>query len=239
MIVDGLGQNRPTVSKDPWHDPDLISQGPIDGHWQSNSVFDFASGDYSEGYGPQRITPASQQRDVLFLKPDLYIVADRVRPNDAAPHTYQDRWQLLTTSTRIDPTTHALETTDANQPNLAIVPLLSQGLEVRAASGQESPEILGWNVRKDMDPQNVPATTLLHTQSGTGPQLLLTLFVPLKPGQPNPIAKVAPNADGFSSTVTFTDGRKLEISAPGARGITLKETLTNKKTGRSATSGAN
>ncbi len=239
MIIDGLGQNRPTVSKDPWHDPDLISQGPIDGHWQSNDVFDFASGDYSGGYGPQRVTPASQQRDILFLKPDLYIVADRVRPNDAAPHTYQDRWQLLTTNTRIDPTTHTLETTDVDQPNLAIVPLLTDGLQVSAASGQESPEILGWNVRKDMDPQNVVATTLLHTRTGSGPQLLLTLFVPLKPGQPNPIASVSPNNDGVSSTVTFTDGRKFEIAAPGNRGITVKETLPNNKPGRSATASSN
>jgi hypothetical protein len=238
MIIDGLGQNRSTISKDPWHDPDLISQNPIDGHWQSNAVFDFASGDYSEGYGPDRVTPASQQRDVLFLKPDLYIVADRVRPTDAASHTYQDRWQLLTTSTRIDPTSHVLETTDANQPNLAIVPLLSKGLAVTAASAQESPEILGWNVRKDMDPQNVPATTLLHTQTGSGPQLLLTLFVPLKSGQSNPIAAVSPGNDGISSTVTFNDGRKFRISARGDRGITVKETLPSGKRGRAATTGS-
>jgi hypothetical protein len=239
MIVDGLGQNRPTTSKDPWHDPDLISQGPIDGHWQTNSVFDFASGDYSEGYGPQRLKPASQQRDVLFLKPDLFVVADRMRPNDTQPHKYQARWQLLTTNTRIIPSTDVLETTDAGQANIAIVPLLSKGLQVAAASGQESPEILGWNVRKDMDPQNVPATTLLHTRIGAGPQLLLTLFVPLRPGQANPVASVTPGEDGYSATVTFSDGRSFQISAPGERGISVEETLPGGKYGRSAKSGTN
>jgi hypothetical protein len=237
MIVDGLGQNRPTISKDPWHDPDLISQGPIDGHWQTSSVFDFASGDYSEGYGPERTKPASLQRDVLFLKPDLFVVADRVRPNDIAPHKYQARWQLLTTNTRIDPATNVLETTDANQPNLVIVPLLSKGLEVAAVSGQESPEILGWNVRKDMDPQNVPATTLLHTRTGTDPQLLLTLFIPLRIGQPNRVKNVTPGEDGHSATVTFTDGREFLISAPGERGITVTETLPGGKAGRTASGG--
>ncbi len=238
MIIDGLGQNRPTTSSDPWHDPDLISQGPIDGHWQSNSVFDFASGDYAEGYGPDRLKPASQQRDVLFLKPDLYIVADRVRPNDAAAHTYQDRWQLLATNTRINSVTHALETTDAGQPNIAIVPLLSKGLDVSAVSKQESPEILGWNVRKDMDPQNLPATTLLHTLHDAGPQLLLTLFIPVHPGHANPVASVTPGADGRSATVTFADGRKFQIAAPGERGITVEEAMPDGKARRRAEAGA-
>ena len=239
MIVDGLGQNRPTTSKDPWHDADLISQGPIDGHWQTNSVFDFASGDYTEGYGPQRVKPASQQRDVLFLKPDLFVVADRTRPNDAKAHTYQTHWQLLTTNARINPSNYVLETVDAGQPNVAVVPLLSKGLEVIEASGQEFPEILGWNVRKDMDPQNVPATTLLHTRTGAGPQLLLTLFIPLRPGQANPVASVTPGEDGRSAKVTFKDGRIFMIAAPGERGITVEETMPDGKAGRSATGGAN
>jgi hypothetical protein len=237
MIVDGLGQNRSTISNDPWHDPDLISQGPIDGHWQSNAVFDFASGVYDEGYGPDRIRPASQQRDVLFLKPDIFVIADRVRPNDAQSHVYQDRWQLLTTHTRIDPATQALETTDEGQPNLVIVPLLRHGLEVRSASAQEYPEILGWNVRKDMDPQNVPATTLLHTVTGTAPQFLLTLMIPLRSGQANPVAAVMPGHDGRSATVTLKDGRRLVISCPEDRGITVQETLSNGSRGRTVHAG--
>jgi len=234
MIVDGLGQNRPTTSKDPWHDPDLITQGPLDSHWQSNSVFDFVSGEYTEGYGPQRVRPASQQRDVLFVKPDLFVVADRMRPNDAEQHKYQARWQLLTTKRRIDAATQALETTDEGQANLVIVPLLTKGLEVGAVTAQETPEILGWNVRKDMDPQNVPATTLLHAQTGAGAQLLLSLFVPLKPGQANPVAS---GKDGRSATVTFTDGRTLLIAAPGERGITVEEKLPGGKAGRLAKGG--
>jgi hypothetical protein len=238
MIVDGLGQNRDTHSSDPRHDPDLISQGPIDGHWQSNAVFDFASGIYDEGYGPDRVRPAAQQRDVLFLKPNLVVVADRVRPADAQSHVYQNRWQLLTTHTRIDPATHMLETTDDGQPNLVIVPLLTRGLEVRSASAQQDPEILGWNVRKDMDPQNVPATTLLHTLTAAGPQRLLTLMIALRPGEANPVAAVMPGQDGSSATVTLRDGRKLLISCPGDRGITVRETLSDGSQGRTAHAGS-
>ena len=174
---------------------------------------------------------------MLFLKPDLFIVADRVRPNDTMRHQYQARWQLLTTKTSIDPATQTLVTTDDGQPNLAIVPLLSKDLEVTAASGQEFPDILGWNVRKDMDPQNVPATTLLHARVGSGPQLLLTLFIPLHAGEANPVASVTPGDDRHSATVKFTDGRSFLVSAPGERGITVKETLPGGKKGRTAVGG--
>ncbi|HUV95984.1 MAG TPA: heparinase II/III family protein [Acidobacteriaceae bacterium] len=237
VIVDGMAQNRATSSPDPWHDPDLVSQGPIDGHWQTNNIFDFASGDYNEGYGPQRLRPASQQRDVLFLKPDMYVIADRMRPNDSKSHSYQARWQLLTTDARLDKTDHVLTTVNPGLANVAIVPLLSKGLDVQAVSAQEFPEILGWNIRVYDNPRRVPATTLLHTQTGTGPKLLLTLIIPLKPGQANPVASVTPGSDGRSANVTYTDGRKFFISAAGERGITVRETLTNGKPGRAAVAG--
>jgi hypothetical protein len=222
-----------------WRRTDLVSQGPIDAHWQTNKDFDFASGDYAEGYGPQGLKPATQQRDVLFLKPDLYVVADRMRPNDASSHTYQARWQLLSTHTQLNPATHMLETADAGQANVAIVPLLSESLHVAAVSAQEDPEILGWNIRVYDLPRRVPATTLLHTLAGPGPQLLLALIVPLRPGQASPVAGVTPGEDGHSATVTFTDGRKFLISAPGERGIVVKETLPDGSTGRSAASNTN
>ncbi|MDR3724736.1 MAG: heparinase II/III family protein [Terracidiphilus sp.] len=232
VIVDGLGQNRRITSPDPWHDPDLISQGPVDAHWQSNKTFDFVSGIYDEGYGPERVELASQQRDVLFVKPDLFVVADRLHSKDGKEHSYQARWQLLTTKTVIDKTTQTLVTIDEGQPNMAIVPLLAEGVEVRAVSAQETPEILGWNVRKDMDPQTVPATTLLHTAKGAGDKMLLTLFLPLKPGQTNPVKAVLPGGDGHSAIVTMNDGRTLWISAEGERGITVEERLPGGKAGR-------
>jgi len=86
-------------------------------------------------------------------------------------------------------------------------------------------------VRKDMDPQSVPATTLLHTVKGAGEKLLLTLFVPLKAGEANPVVKVEPGADGRSATVTLTDGRTLKIAAEGERGVTVKETLPDGRAG--------
>jgi hypothetical protein len=74
VVVDGMGQTRPITQADPFHDPNMVSQGPINAHWETNGSFDFASGEYAQGYGPQHQPIASQKRSVLFLKPNIYIV---------------------------------------------------------------------------------------------------------------------------------------------------------------------
>jgi hypothetical protein len=156
-----MAQTRTMSQSDPFHDPNMVSQGPIEAHWQTNRVFDFASGVYAGGYGPSHKKIASQRRDVLFLKPNIYIVADRVNPSDSLPHRFQTRWQILTTHTRKDPRTSALITEDRGKPNICIVPLLVDNLTVDSVSGREVPEILGWDFRKDVVQQLVTATTLL------------------------------------------------------------------------------
>ncbi len=223
ILVDGLGQNRgasdPKLSRD--RDPNFVSQAPIQANWQSTPVYDFATGTYDDPYGPQKTRIAAQQRSVLFIKPDLYIVADRMTPVDAEPHTYQARWQLLSTETAQDPKTAAVTTVDAGQPNLAVVPLITSGLEVRSASAQETPEILGWNCRKDMSPQNLPATTVLHTKYAAGPQQFLTLLLPLKADEKNPVAAVEAQAKYVA--VRFADGRRFRISTAENGAIKVRE----------------
>jgi hypothetical protein len=237
VVVDDMAQNRPMNWNDPSHDPNMVSQGPLGAHWQTNAICDFASGEYAQGYGPPRKLIASQRRDVLFLKPDIFVVADRIIPNDSEQHRYQARWQLLTTQSRIEPATQTLVTADEGTPNIAIVPLLVDHLTVGSASGQEKPEILGWDFRTFAGPELSPATTLLHTVIGSGPRLILTLIVPLRPRKGNPITKVEPGSDGVSATAVFADGRLLLISCPGSLGIVAQETLPDGKMGRSATSG--
>jgi hypothetical protein len=237
VIADDMGQNVPTSSADPFHDPNLMSQSPIDAHWQTNTVFDFASGEYAQGYGPLRKLIATQRRAVLFLKPNIYVIADRLYPNDSKPHQFQARWQLLTTHTRMEPLTHTLITEDKGEPNIAIVPLLHDTLRATAVSGQEEPEILGWDFHVGAAAELAPATTLLHTITGVGPRMFLTLIIPLRPGETDPISSVEEGKDMSSATAMFTDGRRLHISCSGPLAISADETFPDGTTGRSAVGG--
>jgi hypothetical protein len=231
VMVDGLGQNVPEAypMEKRLTDPASVAQEPINAQWVSTPVFDYARGVFDQGFGPSRLRLAAHQREVLFLKPDLYVVADRLTPNDEKEHTYQARWHLLSTSTAKNEKTGQVATTDLAMANLAIVPLQTQGLSVEAVSAQEEPEILGWNTRKDMTPPRLPCTTVLHTRKGSGPQSFLTLLLPMKKGQENPITEII---EGPETLVKFSDGRQLRVSTED--GLRAQELLPDGSAGRSA-----
>lgn len=256
VMVDGLGQNRGrnVASAGQEKDPERVSQAPINADWKSDAAFDFASavydgpfgtseytsagnyvpGVYDEKAGPQKRRLASHRRSVLFLKPDVFVVVDTMTPIDDKSHRYEARWQLMSTAITKDPVTGTVLTTDPDMPNLAVAPLLADGLEVKYASAQETPELLGWNCRKDETPERLPATTLQHVRSGTGVQRFVTLLLPLKKGENNPIATI--KQDGETFEATLTDGRKLGVTFSPAGGVAIVETLADGSRGRSAES---
>ncbi|HVK04638.1 MAG TPA: alginate lyase family protein [Armatimonadaceae bacterium] len=232
VLVDGKPQRRQTRDR-----AANVAKAPIDAGWESGPKHDFAQGVYADGYGAEDARIATHSRRVLYAKPDLFLVSDLLTPADGAAHTYQARWHLDSTRTAVDPATKSATTGDAGKPNLAVVPLLAEGLEVRAAGPQEEPEVLGWHVRKDEDPQRRPATSVLHTRSGAGPQRFLTLLIPLNVGETNPVTSVTATGPA-SAEVMLTDGRTLVVSDDPAGGLRVAEKEADGGTGRVAVGGA-
>ena len=206
ILVDGKGQAR-----DPRDAKNRIASEPIDAHWISKDEFDYARGTYNQGFGSPDACIATQTRQVLFLKPDIVLVADTLEPNDDASHTYQARWHVNCTQLKETVAEHpTLATTLKNKRNLVLVPLLTDGLESRWVSKQEKPEVLGWYVIKDAGPY-LPAATICHAIKGSGVQRLLTMFVILEPGKESPVKSVRQLSDK-SAEVTFADGRVLTVA---------------------------
>lgn len=228
ILVDDKGQERNSKNFQ-----GIFSKTPINARWESTPDHDFAAGVYDDGYGSLNYHPATHTRRVLFVKPDLFVVADTLVPNDAAEHSYQARWNLLTTKTQEDPVTHAVTTLDENLPNMVLLPLQPDHLEVRSVSAQEEPELLGWCIRHDANLPHMPATTVLHTKKGSGVQNFLTLLVPMRAGTASPIKSVQSQGPD-SATVTFNDGRSFRIAAgpAPADGIEVTETLPTGGAGR-------
>ncbi len=216
VLVDNLPQRRQTRDREA-----NVSKTPIDAGWKSTDTYDYVEGSYTDGYGKEDNRIATHTRRVLFVKPDLFVVSDVLKPADTTEHTYQARWNLLTTASE-KAADGSVVTTDAGQPNLAVVPLFGNGLEVRNVSAQNEPEVLGWHVRKDMDPQYVPATTVLHTRRGAGEQRFLTLLLPLKAGQKNPV-KTVEALSPTSAKITLTDGRTFTVSDTPGEGVRFTE----------------
>lgn len=229
LLMDGKdGKPQRRGRRDRWAN---VSKQPIDARWESDPEHDFAAGVYDEGYGDEKTRPAKHTRRVLFLKPDVFVVADTLVPNDAKEHTYQARWHLLTSRSELDEPTSTVVTSDRGEPNLAVVPLLTHGLDVRSASGETDPELLGWCVQKSGRPEK--ATTVLHTRKGVGVQHFLTLLLPLRKDASHGVAQVE-RKGGVSAEVTFGDGRRLLIEAtPNPAGeLRARETLPGGRRGR-------
>lgn len=195
--------------------------------WETTDHYDFAAGSYQGAYGLPGSSdaypysdgsnfrqgwarPAEHHRRVLFWKPDIFIVADTLVPLDGKSHQYEVRWHLDSTNVQTGDA-FAVATRDADQPNLEIIPLATDGLNLRRTSAQREPEILGWNAGNPKSPQ--PATTVQHLKSGTGATSFLTLLLPLDRGQESRL-KGWERVGGSRVRIEFTDGRTLVLYAP-------------------------
>ncbi len=222
-------------------DPDYVAVAPLALRWESDIAHDFAAGTYDRGYSNYTYRPAAHTRRVLFVKPDLYLVADTLVPSAAGvSHSYEARWNLLPTNTVVDPLTQVVTTTDANAANLAIVPCLGAGLAVSNIVAQESSvvaQVLGWKVLSGIT-THVPCTTVTHTRGGSGTNQFLTLFLPLAAGATNPVAQVV-STGTTSADVLLRDGRTLKVYADPnpARGLRLVELAAGGATNRLAGAG--
>ncbi len=217
----GLVDNRPQRRR--WYNAPHPSQMPYqpltDFAWQITEGGAWASGSFSNSYGlagsvgndsyPYKVpsnfyddwgTPATHHRQVAFSAPDLYVVQDWFVPNDSATHTYEIRWQL--DSTAIGMNGFRAQTADANQPNLVVIPLRTNGLQVSTASGKLTPEVMGWKLSNG----SIRAvTTLRHNRSGAGSHTFVTLLFPLRKGASSSGIKVV--EDTRVITVETGDGR--------------------------------
>ena len=239
VIVDGQNQAGGDGSAS-YSDPDYVAQAPINSRWETDVNRDFAAGIYNRGYGSYTSRPATHSRRILFVKPDLYLVADTLAPTNTASHTYEARWHLIPTNTVMDPSTKTVTTADAGVANLAVVPCLVSNLTVASVVARSNASynlLLGWNITGSQAGPS-PATTVTHTRSGAGTNQFLTLLMPLPTGAANPVTNVVAT-DSTSSRLELADGRKLLVSADPnpSRGLRLVELLPDGTTNRIAGGG--
>jgi len=237
VLVDNRPQRRP------WYQnpsPTKMPYQPVsDVEWESDASRDFAAGVYEGPYGLPGASdsypykkggnfkqgwgrPATHFRQVLFLKPDLFIVADTLESMDGAAHEYDVRWHLDSTAVRLQDDGRWAVTEDPDVANLQVVPLLSDGLTVRSTSAQTEPELMGWKVLKNP----VPATTVQHMKSGAGTVRFVTLLVPLKSGQA-PLVSAVESVGDDTVVARLADGRTVTVRPPDGPTSKLSATVSS------------
>jgi len=173
IMVDGMPQHRRGLRET------YEGAEPLAGNWVTTPTFDWATGAYTEGYGPERDRSVSHERTVIFVRPDYFVVLDRLLGTGA--HTYSNMFHLDSDEASVDGDTLVVRTQEEGRANLALVPADRDGLTVRIVKGQEEP-VQGWIPRENH--RAVP--TPIYEKTGPCPQTFTTLLVPYPAGRPLP-----------------------------------------------------
>lgn len=210
IMVDGLEQRRAGLRET------YVTAEPLPNRWLTTPQFDFAEGWFDEGYGPDRNRTVTHRRAVLFVKPEYWLVIDRLTPSDDAVHRYEAIFHFDGEAAEITPAPLGVRSTEPDRPNLAILALNPEGLGVDIVRGQEQPVVQGWVPARGYEVR--PVATPVFRAEGPGERVLPWLLYPLRTGQDLPVRRVTTAAveEMLVCTVDFDEGRRHVLRIPRA-----------------------
>ena len=229
IIVDGLPQNRRGYDRRLY-----LAKEPMAGNWLSTDEYDYVlgtynespAGDIKEGYGPDKDTSVTHTRQIVFVKPDYWVIFDTLTPHDDRVHFYESPFHLEADDIELYEPTGAVITRNANSSNLAIIPLPDKELSVEIVSGQEEPVVQGWVNAGDYKVRPIP--TPIYKKSAPGVTHFVYVFYPLPQGLDCPIKEVksvdveADEGVGIGVEIHFADGkRKVVVVGKKAKQLTV------------------
>ena len=170
VMVDGEGQNQ-RADRSTYQ-----ATKPLEGNWATTDEFDWAVGSYAGGYGRDRDASVTHERTVIFVKPDYFVVIDRLLGE--GDHTYENLFHLDADEAALDEETLSVRTLVPDAANLLVIPADRDGLTVEVVKGREEP-VQGWVPRA----KHRPIPTPVYRKTGPPPQTFVTLLVPLATGE--------------------------------------------------------
>jgi hypothetical protein len=196
VMVDGLGQARRFRPE-----ARLTTLGRNE--WVSEPGFDFVSSEYLEGFTPDPFpgrgdvsevdTTIVHRRAIFYIKPTgvargYWILCDLLRGQDTEPHTIEQLFHLAPVEQtgaaeplrpgEVSVSPAAVVTQEAELGNLAILPVDTDGLDVRAQKGETSPAIGWYGVYGEF-----PAWDVTLERRTVLPARMDAVLFPLMPGE--------------------------------------------------------
>ncbi|MBE6390648.1 MAG: hypothetical protein E7042_00375 [Lentisphaerae bacterium] len=222
VSVDGTGQATNSAPKS----PDRILKKPVTGDFNSDAKKDYARGVFDKGWGGRSGNKiVLHDRQVVFVRPDIFIVLDRMIPTKRGakqPHAYQARWHVdtLKMSSALEghpalissPEASTLKKERGNKKRnrLVVAPLFTEGVKVEHITGKTGGK---WNELAGVyaiHPYR-KTTTITHSRAAAkGEQRFLTMFIPLGHKENSPLKSIVQKGVN-GATVELLDGRKIEV----------------------------
>lgn len=188
VMVDGLSQCRRRLPREQY----VVERPPESNLWLSGPRVDYAAGVYDDGYGPKGAVKVAHRRQIVFVKPEYWLVVDTF--SATGQHGYESLFRFNADEASIDGDTPTVRTIDPS-PNCLIAAARQPDLSVRIVKGQTEPTIQGfvagehwrpsWKDPKRQPPEHgkreVP--TAVFTLKTDGPARVAHVIYPYAKGQ--------------------------------------------------------
>jgi len=207
ILVDGHGQQRRGLRGV------LQAEAPLKNLWIHNETFDAANGLYESGYGPERSIRVIHERTVVFVRPDYWVVLDRLKGQ--GEHTYDVLWHLNNDQAKKDPDTLSAWGTDAEAANLLVTPVSPVSLSLEIVVGREDP-VLGFAPASRKKP--IPVLDYQHRANGH--TILAWVLTPFEGDKPEIKAKMEDKGTDTAITVTHPKGEDV-IRVSQTQGVSV------------------
>jgi hypothetical protein len=227
--VDGILQHRRGQDNGPLGRMIYVTKKPVNLTWKSSPDYDYASASYGaedlEGWGPKRLKNVVHTRRILFVKPDYWVIVDSLEPTDTVEHLYESMFHVDASDVTLDTTFKSAISNEPNAANIAIVPLVSDNLDVRSIKGQMQPFVQGWLPQGYAAKPANARPAVYFSKSKAGSTHFLYVFLPIEPGAQAVLPTVtavanAANAE-IAADIAFAGGKTHRVVLSSAGSLTF------------------
>ncbi|OGV83579.1 MAG: hypothetical protein A3K19_09775 [Lentisphaerae bacterium RIFOXYB12_FULL_65_16] len=223
VLVDGLDQfRRPARETFKWPLPWDAPAPATDTRWFSAPGVDLADGWYRHLYReytdyqnpkpkPRTLDTVQHRRSILFVKPDFWIVHDKLLAKDELEHTCEVLYHINANDAQVEPVT--LRTTSSGDgANLALCPMQDANLKVEIVKGKIEPPIQGWSTtgKKGKDGPMAPVPTAILSRTWQKETDVVTVVYPFPAGSTAPVSACSPLSAATGLAARISLGEQLE-----------------------------
>lgn len=201
VLVDGEPQRRRGARSR----MEYVVQQPLPHVWAAGKDFDYVEATYDEAFGASVGWGVQHTRAVLFIKPDFWVMMDRLTAVDGKEHAYE---ALFHFDCPVRADALRVFTQNPGEANLTVLARPDTGLAVRIVQGQQDP-VQGW-LTKGIGAVR-PAPVAIYRAQGKTVYLLYVL-APAPAGARDPVRAVEPlDGDPAAARIVFRDGKSYEV----------------------------
>lgn len=203
VLVDGQPQRRRGLPRDQY-----IVKEPLPHVWQTGAESDYVEATFDENFGGDVKRGVAHTRAVLFLKPDLWVVLDKLDARDGKQHSYD---ALFHYDAKVERDGLRLITRDPAGPNLTLAVRPDPGLSLKIIEGQEDP-VQGWltDHAHNLSGRRPAPCGILSARGGI--THLLYVLAPAPKGAADPVLAVEPlGSDPAAARVRLRNGSVYEV----------------------------